>query len=164
MMTMMVSNEAEAHAQYARAWRTHGYAKISLFYDKLTISALHDKLTISSMYDKVVAVFITDTHAMDYPIFFADQLKQHFPSLRKSRGLKQADLARQLGVVQSRIAALEKKPSTMTVDTFFRLLKALDVQLVLRDEHIEPGNTASVASHPISKRVALKSDKSEGEW
>lgn len=95
---------------------------------------------------------------MDYPLSFAAQLQQHFRSLRKSRSLTQADLARQLGVAQPRIAVLEKNPNAMTVEVLFKLLKALDVQLVLRDEHPETkGRTPLLPP-------SYTDGKAEGEW
>jgi HTH-type transcriptional regulator/antitoxin HipB len=79
---------------------------------------------------------------MDYPISFANQLKQHLRSFRKARGLTQAALARRLGVVQSRVAQLERNPNAMSVDVLFRLLESLDVQLVLRDAHSTLGQSS----------------------
>jgi len=111
-----------------------------------------------------MACLMTGNFIMDYPLSFAGQLKQHLRSLRKSRALKQADLARQLGVVQSRIAALEKNPNVMTVDTLFKLLKALDVQLVLRDERPEAEGERSLKQTQSPKNGSPKSGKSEGEW
>ena len=70
---------------------------------------------------------------MDYIIYFADQLKPHLRSLRKARGLTQAQLAQRLGVVQSRVAAIESKPETMSVEYLFKVLAVLDVQLILRE-------------------------------
>lgn len=85
---------------------------------------------------------------MDYPLFFAPQLSKHLRSLRKARGLTQAQLAEKLGVVQSRIAAIERKPETMSVARLFEMLTALDVQLVLRDAR--PGPSAADREAPSS--------------
>lgn len=74
---------------------------------------------------------------MDHTVAFADQLKQHLPSLRKARRLTQAGLARKLDVSQSRVAQLETNPSAMTMESLFKLLNALDVQLVLRDRSLD---------------------------
>jgi HTH-type transcriptional regulator/antitoxin HipB len=62
---------------------------------------------------------------MDYTIYFADQLKPHLRSLRKARSLTQAQLAQRLGVVQSRIATIESKPETISVEHLFKVLAAL---------------------------------------
>lgn len=82
---------------------------------------------------------------MDYPLRFAEQLKQHLRALRAARGLTQARLAQLLGVGQSRIAEIEKNPGVMSMEQLFRVLAALDVQLVLRDEHA-PDNTKRSAA------------------
>lgn len=77
---------------------------------------------------------------MDYPVYFAPQLGAHLRSLRKARRLTQVQLAKRLGVVQSRVAAMESKPETMSVARLFEMLTALDVELVLRDAR--PGPSA----------------------
>jgi len=85
---------------------------------------------------------------MDYPVFFASQLSTHLRSLRKARGLTQVQLAEKLGGVQSRIAAIERKPETMSVAGLFEMLAALDVQLVLRD--VRPGPSTADRETPSS--------------
>lgn len=85
---------------------------------------------------------------MEYRIFIADQLAPQLRSLRKSRGLSQAGLARQLGVSQSRIAAIERDPSSVSAGQLLQFLAALNVELVLRDA---PAGGVSVAG-------------AQGEW
>ena len=80
---------------------------------------------------------------MDYPIRFADQLKAHLRSLRKQRGLTQAELGKRLGIGQVRIAEIEAKPGLVSVDQLVKLLSALGAGLVVRD--LEGGSAASVA-------------------
>lgn len=90
---------------------------------------------------------------MDYPLFFASQLGKHLRSLRKARGLTQAQLAEKLGVVQSRVAAIERKPETMSVAGLFEVFAALDVQVVLRDSRPSPLPAGLVAPNSGSKGV-----------
>ena len=71
---------------------------------------------------------------MDYPISFSGQLKQHLRALRKARGLTQAQLGELLGIGQVRVADIERDPSAISVAQLFKLLAALDVRLVLRDQ------------------------------
>jgi HTH-type transcriptional regulator/antitoxin HipB len=92
---------------------------------------------------------------MDYTIYFADQLKPHLRSLRKARSLTQAQLAQRLGVVQSRIATIESKPETISVEHLFKVLAALDVQLVLRD-----GQPLAQLTHDTSS----ESTTPKGSW
>ena len=49
------------------------------------------------------------------------------------RGLSQTDLARKLGVSQSRIAAIERNPAAVSVQQIFDLLHLLDAELYLRE-------------------------------
>lgn len=76
---------------------------------------------------------------MDYVIPIADQLSAQLRSMRKARGLSQAGLALKLGVSQSRIAAIEGDPSTVSTGQLMELLKVLGVDLVLRDRHTPVG-------------------------
>jgi HTH-type transcriptional regulator / antitoxin HipB len=71
---------------------------------------------------------------MDYPIHFANQLKQHLRSLRQATGLTQARLGQLLGLPQPRIAELEANPGAARVDFLFRVLAALDTQMLLRNK------------------------------
>jgi len=70
---------------------------------------------------------------MDYPVALTSQLKHHLRSLRKARGLTQADLARRLGVVQSRVADIEANPGAVSVEQLTQVLTMLNAQLVVRD-------------------------------
>ncbi len=89
---------------------------------------------------------------MDLPLRFADQLKQHLRALRLARKLTQAQLARKLGVGQSRVAEIESDPGLVSVEQLFRILTALDVQLVLRDT----GGITAPNGAPRTKRAAKR--------
>jgi HTH-type transcriptional regulator/antitoxin HipB len=93
---------------------------------------------------------------MEYLISIPDQFAPQLRSLRKVRQLSQADLARKLGVSQSRIAAIERNPAAVNAGQLLEFLKALGVDLVFRDAHAPASNGA-----PAPKR----SDTGpEGEW
>jgi HTH-type transcriptional regulator/antitoxin HipB len=69
---------------------------------------------------------------MDYPVQLVSQLKQLLKSLRKSRQLTQAELARRLGVVQSRVADIERDPGAVSVEQLLQVLAMLGAQVVVR--------------------------------
>ena len=69
---------------------------------------------------------------MDYPVQLASQLKQLLKSLRKSRQMTQAELARRLGVVQSRVADIERDPGAVSVEQLLQVLAMLGAQVVVR--------------------------------
>lgn len=94
---------------------------------------------------------------MDYPVAIPDQLAPHLRSLRKARGLSQMQLALQLEVTQSRIAAIESKPSVVSMGQLVDLLRVLGVQLVLRDAQPAPPPTVLSAASPAKTAP-------EGEW
>lgn len=94
---------------------------------------------------------------MDYPIHFADQLKQHLRSLRKARGLTQARLAQALGTTQSRVAHIEADPAAVSFDQLLQVLSFLGVDVVLRDRSPSPSGktetpTGNAPSTPVSSR------------
>ena len=83
---------------------------------------------------------------MDYPISFSGQLKQHLRALRKARGLTQAQLGELLGIGQVRVADIERDPSAISVAQLFKVLAALDVRLVLRDQRPDSASAAPKTS------------------
>jgi transcriptional regulator with XRE-family HTH domain len=49
--------------------------------------------------------------------------------LRKSRGLTQAELARQIGIQQSDLSRMEKGEYRVSLDTLFKILAVFDLEL-----------------------------------
>ena len=78
---------------------------------------------------------------MDYPVQLSSQLQQLLKSLRKSRQMTQAELARRLDVVQSRIADIERDPGAVSGAQLMQVLAMLGAQMVVRE-------TATEASVP----------------
>lgn len=68
------------------------------------------------------------------------QLSAHLKSLRKTRGLTQAQLARRLGIRQSRLADIENHPEAVSSAQLLDLLAALGVEVLLR---LKPAATRS---------------------
>lgn len=93
---------------------------------------------------------------MDYLISISDQLAPQLRSMRKVRGMSQTDLALKLGVSQSRVAAIERNPSAVSLGQLLHLLKVLGVDLVLRDAQAPVGST--------SPAPTLPNTASQGEW
>ncbi len=83
---------------------------------------------------------------MDHPLQLASQLARHLKSLRKSRGLTQAQLGALIGVGQVRVAAIEKNPAAVSLDQLLKLLAALNAQLVLREAPPGSGDEAHASS------------------
>ena len=79
---------------------------------------------------------------MDYLIQSPRQLSHHLRSLRKAKGLSQQRLGAMLGVGQTRIARIERDPTSMSVDQFLSLLSTLGAGMVLRLMAM-PGGTAT---------------------
>ena len=70
---------------------------------------------------------------MEYPVLTPAQLSRHLRSIRKARGLTQAELGEKLGVHQARIGKIERDPGSVHVGQLMQLLGLLGVRLVLED-------------------------------
>jgi len=70
------------------------------------------------------------------PIHTADQLSVHIKSLRKARGLTQAQLGERIGVKQVRVADIERSPGSVSLDQLLQVLHALDTRLLLADTQV----------------------------
>ena len=86
-----------------------------------------------SLKDDIIAKSLLADHPMDYPLQLTSQLQQLLKSLRKSRQMTQAQLARHLGVVQSRVADIEREPGSVSVEQLMNVLAMLGAQLVVRE-------------------------------
>lgn len=70
---------------------------------------------------------------MDYPLKTAEQLRQQLRSLRKRRGLTQAQLGALIGVTQARVVEIEANPGSVGLQQIMQVLSALGAGLVIRD-------------------------------
>ena len=99
---------------------------------------------------------------MDFQVSTVGQLPAHLRSLRKARGLTQADLGRLLGVKQSRIADIESDPGSISVAQMHKLLSALGAQMLLRDSGggWQPRETGAAPE----AREPVRSSRKTGSW
>lgn len=91
---------------------------------------------------------------MDYPVQLSSQLQQLLKSLRKSRDMTQAELAQRLGVVQSRVADIERDPGAVSVEQLLQVLAMLGAQMVVRE------NAADLVSTPATDLSARATSRS----
>lgn len=94
---------------------------------------------------------------MDYPVQLSSQLQKQLKSLRKSRQMTQAELARRLGVVQSRVADIERDPGAVSVEQLLQVLAMLGAQMVVRDtatEALATKASVDLAAHAQAKATA----------
>lgn len=90
---------------------------------------------------------------MDYPVQLSSQLQQLLKSLRKSRQMTQAQLARRLGVVQSRVADIERDPGAVSVEQLMQVLAVLGAQVVVRETSATKPNL-DLEAHARTKATA----------
>jgi HTH-type transcriptional regulator/antitoxin HipB len=69
----------------------------------------------------------------DFPIRTEDQISMMLQSFRKARGLSQKELADRLGISQQNLSDFERNAAKASAGRLFRLLAALEVELVFRD-------------------------------
>lgn len=70
---------------------------------------------------------------MDYPARTAAQLGPILHSCRKQRGLTQQAAGRKVGLKQATVSALENHSERATLESLYKLLSALDLELVIRE-------------------------------
>jgi HTH-type transcriptional regulator / antitoxin HipB len=69
----------------------------------------------------------------DFTIRTEDQISMMLQSFRKARGLSQKELADRLGISQQNLSDLERNVAKASAGRLFRLLAALEIELVFRD-------------------------------
>ena len=73
----------------------------------------------------------------EYIIYYIGHLKQlpvFLKALRKKKGLRQSDLKDIMGILPKTVSTLENHPEGVTLDSFFKLISALDLQLCLKEK------------------------------
>lgn len=85
---------------------------------------------------------------MDYVITTPSQLANALRSARKAQGLSQADAGKLVGLLPKTISALENRPASVTMDSFLKLLSALDLELILQPKR----SSSSMTTAPTSAR------------
>jgi len=80
---------------------------------------------------------------MEYVIRTPAQLGPILKSRRQQRCLTQSSAASRVGLKQTTVSAVESDALRTSVGTLYKLLSALDLELVLRDKHAEPAKQRS---------------------
>ena len=75
---------------------------------------------------------------MDYPLLATEQLSMHLRSIRKARGLTQAQLGERLGLNQARIGKIERDPANVSTGQLLDILAVLGVRVLLRARETPP--------------------------
>lgn len=73
-----------------------------------------------------------------FPVATPSQLGQVLRGFRRSQKLTQAQVARLGGLLPKTVSAVETSPSKVTFDSLYRVLSALNVELVLRPKGSQP--------------------------
>lgn len=68
---------------------------------------------------------------MKHLIATPDQLAHVLRSVRKARGLSQLEVGKPVGLLQKSVSVLENHPETVTIESLFKLLSALGLELIV---------------------------------
>jgi HTH-type transcriptional regulator/antitoxin HipB len=85
----------------------------------------------------------------EYPIYTLQQLGQALRNQRKALGKTQGATGADVGVLTKTVSALESNPGASSIASLFKLLSALDLELVLRPKGA--GNRNAVAKSPAAE-------------
>jgi len=80
---------------------------------------------------------------MEYTIHTLQQLAQALRSQRHSRQLTQKVAGAPVGLLPKTVSALESSPERSSVESLFKLLSALELELVLRPKSSKPDQPTS---------------------
>jgi HTH-type transcriptional regulator/antitoxin HipB len=80
------------------------------------------------------------------------QLSVHLKSLRKSRGLTQAQLADRLQITQERYSQIERSPEVVATERLLEIFAVLGVDMLLRLRPPESAQTVTPTPTPAPTR------------
>ena len=80
------------------------------------------------------------------------QLSLHLKSLRKTRKLTQADMAKRLAVTQERYSQIERDPELIAAGRLFEILAALGVDVLFRLRSPESVRAPTLSPTPTPTR------------
>lgn len=80
---------------------------------------------------------------MDAIVRTPDQLAQALRAQRAKKKLTQANAGKNVGLLPKTISGLELSPERSSVASLFRLLSALDLELVVREKIADPDTTTA---------------------
>jgi HTH-type transcriptional regulator / antitoxin HipB len=71
---------------------------------------------------------------MDYTVYTPRQLGQVLKGQRSTQDLTQVEVATSVGLLPKTVSKLERDPDTATLESLFKLLSALQLELVVRSK------------------------------
>ena len=80
---------------------------------------------------------------MKHTVRTADQLAKVIQGIRKSTGQSQKAVADKVGMYQKTISLIETNPENASLGSLFKLLSALNLELILQDKSTNPNDQDS---------------------
>lgn len=68
---------------------------------------------------------------MKFVVNLSHQFGSAVKEIRETKGLRQTDVARQVGMLPKTVSALENRPATVTIESLMKLLSALEYEIIL---------------------------------
>jgi HTH-type transcriptional regulator / antitoxin HipB len=91
-------------------------------------------ILILSLLGDILLDILYRRYAVDYVARTPAQLGPVLRSIRIERGLTQTEAGAKVGLKQSTVSAIESNSARTSVDTLYKLLSALELELVVRDK------------------------------
>ncbi len=73
----------------------------------------------------------------------ATQLANYLQDIRHNQGLSQSKVGDKIGLRQGTVSNFEQNPDSTKLDTLFKLLSALELELEITPRNLEPNTKAS---------------------
>ena len=80
---------------------------------------------------------------MKHTVRTADQLAKVIQGIRKSSGQSQQVVADKVGMFQKTVSLIETNPDNASLGSLFKLLSALNLELILQDKSTHSNNQDS---------------------
>ncbi|MFC5472823.1 helix-turn-helix transcriptional regulator [Paraherbaspirillum soli] len=101
---------------------------------------------------------------MNYPIKTINQIQPILRGFRKAAGLTQQAMAEKLGITQQSYAQLESNPAAASMERLFKVLRMLDVELVLTVNAPSVPDQDSGNASPAQPRRIVATSKKKESW
>lgn len=103
---------------------------------------------------------------MSYPIKTLGQLRPVLQGFRKEAGVTQAAMASQLGITQQSYAQIEANPASTSVERLYKIMRLLNVELVLAHEQSDAGGAIQPdkSKKPQAPRKVVPPSAKKESW
>jgi len=81
---------------------------------------------------------------MENTVYTPEQLGSVLKGFRKSKKLSQTQAGSRVGLLQKTVSSLEKETSKSSIESLFKFISALELELVIRPKYQEDNNSKDI--------------------